>query len=401
MFKRLINRLLRPRHYWRTVSFDELSEIYTTQLLRSLALSLVGIFVPVYLYKLGYTIADIAAMFVVWFMARFLWSYLSAKIIGSLGPKHGMAVAVAMQIAYLSLILSLDTIGWPLWLIGIIGSFSYGLYLMAFEVDFSKIKHNEHGGKELGYLQMFERLGAVVGPLIGGLVASYFDPRYTIALAMLVLCGSLIPLFLTDEPTRKNQIIIIKGFPYRRHIRDFTVSSAFTIENVITITIWPLFLGAFVLVTNTYAAIGLLASVSTIAALLAAYIIGKLIDEDKGKLLLNTGAIANAVLHLFRPFVTTIGQALAINMVNEPLTTMYRMPFLKGKYDASDQVPGYRIVYYMLTDWHTSFANVILWSTIFLVASFGSEKVSLQIAFAIGAIMSIVITRQKFSALKG
>jgi MFS family permease len=271
---------------------------------------------------------------------------------------------------------------------------------MAFEVDFSKIKHTEHGGKEIGYLQIFERAGAVLGPLIGGLVATYFDPRYTIALAIFTLCGSLMPLFITDEPTRKNQVLYIKGFPYRRHRLDFAVSSAFAVENAISITIWPLFLGAFVIVSNTYAALGVLASVSTIVALTAIYVIGKLIDENRGKLLLNTGAYLNAVLHLCRSFITTIGQAFAVNVINEILTPMYRMPFLKGKYDASDNVPGYRIVYYMLTEISISLVNIPFWLSLYLISSVYDEKLTLQIAFVVGAIMSIVITRQKYEALR-
>jgi MFS family permease len=401
MLKKIYYRYLKKRHYWRVVGFDELSEIYATQLLRSLAISLVGIFVPVYLYKLGYSISDISILFICWSISRlFVWAYTSAKIVARFGPKHSMAIAVAIQIAYLSLILSIQSMNWPLWLIGIVGSLAYGLYLMAFEVDFSKIKHTEHGGKEIGYLQIFERTGAVLGPLIGGLIAGFFDPRYTIMIAIFVLCGSLIPLFLTDEPTRKHQKLRYKDFPFKRHRRDFLVSSAFVVENNISVTVWPLFLGAFILIANTYQALGLLVATSTIASFLTAYIIGKLIDNNKGKLLLNTGAIANAVIHLFRPFVGNIGQAFAINLVNEPVTSMYKMPFLKGKYDASDNVPGYRIVYYMITEMCSAIFNIFFWLTIYIISTNFNDKIALQITFAIGAIMSIMLILQKYQALK-
>lgn len=395
-----LKTILRRKHFWRTVGFDELSEIYATQLLRSLAISLVGIFVPLYLYKLGYSITAIAGMFLVWFIVRIPFSYISARAIARFGPKHTMAIAVSVQIAYLALILSIESMNWPLWMIGIVGSLSYGMYLMAFEVDFSKIKHSEHGGKEVGYLQIFERLGAVLGPIVGGVVATVFDPRYTVALAIFVLCCSLVPLFMSDEPIRKNQKLIIKGFPYKQNRRNFIVTAAFTLENVVSVTIWPLFLGAFVIITNTYAAIGVLASVSTIAALITAYMIGKLIDKNKGRMLLNIGAYANAVVHVLRIFVTSIGQAFAINIANEPLTTMYRMPLLKGIYDASDSVPGYRIVYYMLTDMHSAIGNILFWLFIYIASLQLDNKLTLQLVFIIGAIMSLVITRQKFAALR-
>lgn len=68
MIQKIINTLLEPRHFWRTVGFDELSEIYTSQMLRSLAASLVGIFVPIYLYKIGYSLVAICFMFLIWFL---------------------------------------------------------------------------------------------------------------------------------------------------------------------------------------------------------------------------------------------------------------------------------------------------------------------------------------------
>ncbi|MFO0882140.1 MAG: hypothetical protein U0491_01705 [Candidatus Saccharimonadales bacterium] len=395
-----VKQIIKRRHFWRTVGFDELSELYATQLLRSLSISLVGLFVPIYLYKSGFSIAAICGMFFVWTLIRPLWSWLGAKLIGWYGPKHTMAIAVFVQIAYLTLILTINELHWPLWLVGVVGSFCYGVYLMAFEVDFSKIKHSEHGGKELGYMQMFERLGAVLGPVVGGLIATFIDPRFTIAIAIFVLCASLVPIFLSAEPVRQHQVVIVKGFPWRRHRRDIFVSSAFALENVVSITVWPLFLGVFVITANTYAALGLLTAISTAVAFLAIFAIGKLIDDNHGKLLLNIGAYANAVLHIARIFVVTPIQALFVNLINEPLTAMYRMPFLKGRYDAADSVPGYRITYFMLIDMFLTVGNVIFWGTMMVIATTISDKTALQFAFVMGAFLSILITKQKFAALR-
>lgn len=400
MVQKAIKKIIERRHFWRTVGFDELSEIYTSQMLRSLAASLVGIFVPIYLYKIGYSLTAICFMFLVWFLIRPLWAYISARIIAAWGPKHAIAVSVILQIIYLTLILTLESRGWPLWLIGIVGSFCYGLYMMAFQVDFSKIKHTEHGGKELSYLQMFERIGAVLGPLIGGILATMFDPRYTVAFAILVLFASLVPIFMSKEPTRTNQHIDISGFPWRRHRRDFYVSTAFVLENVVSITIWPLFLGIYVLVANTYAVLGVLTAVSTAIALVTIFAIGKLIDKNHGKRLLNTGAYFNAILHLTRPFVATPLAAFGVSIMNEPATAMYRMPFMKGKFDASDSVPGYRIVYFMLSEIVSGMGNVIFWGLLILAINLGTEKLALQLAFILGALLSIAITRQRFAALQ-
>jgi hypothetical protein len=172
------------------------------------------------------------------------------------------------------------------------------------------------------------------------------------------------------------------------------------LENAITVTIWPLYLGVFVLVTNTYAVLGILAAVSTALALVAIMAIGKLIDKQRGKQLLDIGAYLNAVLHLFRPFVVNPLQALGVSILNEPITAMYRMPFLKGRFDASDSVPGYRIIYFMISEYANSFASTLFWGVLALALYFGPEQLALQATFVLAAILSICITRQRFSALQ-
>ena len=54
MFRKLISFVFRRRHYWRSVSFDEIAELYTSRLITMFAINIVNLFAAVYLYKLGY-----------------------------------------------------------------------------------------------------------------------------------------------------------------------------------------------------------------------------------------------------------------------------------------------------------------------------------------------------------
>lgn len=400
MIQKIINRILRPHHYWRTVSFDDLSELYVTQFLRSLSLNLIGIFVPVYLYKLGYAISAIIFFYLVWFLVRPFSVYPMTRLIGFLGPKHVMVMSVVMQIVYLSLVITIESMVWPLWLLSIFGSLSYGLYRMAFDIDFSKVKHRDHGGKEIGYMQIFERLGGIAGPIIGGLLAGYLDPRYTFAMAIVVLIGSLVPLLATAEPIKQRKYVMIKGFPLKRYRRNILASGAYQIQELTTATIWPLFLGAFILVTNTYQILGLLTAIGTILAMVSAYTIGKLVDNNKSKILFNTGAHINTAILLTQVFIATPLGAFIINIFRETLAAMYRIPFMKGRFDDADSAVGYRIVYFMYIEYVIAIFNIILWSLLYIISIQLSGKIALQTSFVIAAIMSLIMTKQRFTALR-
>jgi hypothetical protein len=400
MLQKIIRRILLGRHYWRHVGFDELSEIYASMFLRSFALSLIAIFVPVYLYKIGYSVQSILLMYVVWFASRMFFSALVTRVINSIGPKHCIAFGTVLHIAYLSMLMTIQDLHWPLLLTAVLGSLANSAFVLAFEVDFSKVKHTEHGGKELGYVQTFERIGAVLGPLAGGIIANFTDPRYTITLAIIMLCGSLIPIFMSSEPTHTHKKMYIAGFPFKRHLRDFISASALGVENTISLIIWPLFISIYFFTTNTFAKLGLVTSLGTAVALLAIYSIGRLVDDQRGRLLLNVGAISNAIVHIFRPFVTGLGQIIGLSIINEPVTAAYRIPYLKGRFDAADQVVGYRAVYFMINDIFNNFANTIIWSVLFILSLTVSELHALQFSFIIAVFASLLIMTQKFSSLR-
>src|SRR5690606_4521088 len=132
-------------------------------------------------------------------------------------------------IVFLGLLASFQSLDWPLWLLATFYTMANGLFWVAYHTDFSKVKDSTHGGKELGWLYIFERVGGALGPVVGGLLAAIFVSEATIIFAIIVFAASLVPLFLTNEPVRLHQHITYAGFPYRRHLMDFVSFSSFDI----------------------------------------------------------------------------------------------------------------------------------------------------------------------------
>ena len=399
MLRSFIRRFFEPRHYWRSVGFDELSELYVSQLLRSLGVSLIGIFAPIYLYKLGYSIQDIALFNVFWFLLRPIFDIANAFLIGKIGPKHSMLLAALLHVGYLGLLISLPDLKWPLMLVAVIGSEAYGLYLLSIQVDFSKVKHAKHGGEELGYLTIVDKIGGILGPLVGGLIASFYDPRYTIALSMLVLIASIFPLFISNEPVRVNQDVTFRKLKIKEHIRDYISVIPFTLENSVSLIIWPLYAAIFLLGSNVFAKLGGIITVSTISMIFLSRAIGRVIDKSRGRDLLRLGTVVNAFLHLVRPFVTNITGVLAVGVINEPITASYRMPYMKGYFDASDSQPGYRIAYLSSVCATDSATRLLLWLALWILLGVFSAKSVLVGTFYAASIFSLGIMSERYRAL--
>lgn len=93
MIKKIIKKLLERRHFWRDASFDELSELYVSMTVRSVAISSVGIFVPIYMFRLGYTLQDLFMLYGWYATTMAVVSIGSAWLVARIGPKHSMLMS--------------------------------------------------------------------------------------------------------------------------------------------------------------------------------------------------------------------------------------------------------------------------------------------------------------------
>ncbi len=400
MLNKIIHKIAYHRHPWRKFKFDELAEIYTSMSLRSFGFGIIGIFVPIFLFKSNVSLRGIFFFYSAFFLLRIPVSYVAAFVVGRIGPKHTIAISTVLIIMFLLLLLTYETLGWPLLFMSFFFTLSNGLFFVAYNTDFSKIKDSKNGGKELGWLYIFERAGTTLGPIVGGLLASFVSPELTIALAMLILASSLIPLFLTNEPTRIHQKVTFKGFKWQSHKRDFISLSAYNLENVASQVMWPLLVGVLIFTEDTYAKVGAIIAIGTGISMFSAYMFGKFIDNRKGLALLNYGTVMNAITHVIRSTVTAAGGAIAISVLNEPITLSYRMPLVKGFYDAADSEDGYRIVYLVVAEMLTGITKAIF-SLSLLAASYIFDPVNvLRYSFIFVGILSLGILLQRFPALK-
>lgn len=398
MLNKILHNLTINRHRIRYLTFDELSEIYTSMMLRSLAINLAGIFIPLYLYQHGYAIWQILLFYAFFYGTSGLCMVPVAYLIARIGPKRTIFISYFLQIFGLIALINTDSL--PLIVISVLLGMSQCTFFLALHIDFSKVKHGRSAGNEVGWLYIAERIGAISGPLAGGLIAYLTAPQYTFVVAVVVLVLAAIPLMLSKEPTKTRQKLKFSKMKLRSIKHDIISYTAFTTEGVVSMIVWPLFVGVIILRENPYVQLGSIISVSIIVSILLTRMIGKLVDNRKGRALLRYNAIFNAGLHTFRPFVTSYAGALAVSMGNEAVTPGYRMPYLKGFYQAADDHPGYRIVYITVMEIIATFSRFVFFILATGVAYFWlHDRTLFSLLFLAGALCSLVIIKERYPAL--
>ena len=401
MIKEIIQRLLRRRHFWRTTGFDELSEIYASMMVRSLSVNLAGIFVPVYMYRLGYSLVAILWIFAWYFIFRaFLFDILAGVMTARFGPKHTIIASYFMLILSTGLFLFQPHLHCPIWILGAVWGGSVSLFTIPYYIDFSKIKHKAHGGKELGYVNIMDRTAALLGPLIGGAVATIFGGQYIFLVASVLLLLGIIPLLKTKEPIPTHHKLDFGLIHLRQMKRDLISFMFYGIELTLGGWIWTLYLAMFVLTGQVYAKFGILASMSVVASITAAFVIGRLVDKARGRQLLRFSTIANAGLHAYRIFVTTYPMAFLVNILNEGVSIGYRLPYYKGMCDAADEDDGRRVAYFVTMEIIGSMTKATIWLILIILTFMFSDHTVLAVGFFTAGLASLLIMTEKFKALK-
>ncbi len=401
MIQTVIHLLLKRRHFWRYASFDEVAELYASRIMRILAQQMIGLFIMLYLYQQGYSLIFIAAFIAINFTYRAMMAYPSARFIAKFGPKHGMLVANLLYIpALVAFTLVPDYGVSAIVAFGAFQSLSMVMYDVAYLVDFSKVKHADHAGKEIGFMQILERLAASLAPFIGGFVAYLIAPEATMWLSAVFFAIAAIPLFRTREPVRQNQLLTYKKFPWRLTRRTIVAQTAVGFDNAASLGVWILFVAIVVFAgsaNDIYLKIGILTSITVATSFITAYWCGRIIDWRHGGDLLKVATLANAMTHLFRIFVTTPVGVAAANISNEVATTGYSMAFIRGVFDTADRAKGYRIAYLTLIAIAGNIGDIIASLVLLgLLLLLQGQVVALQLFYVVTAMYMLMVFTARF-----
>jgi MFS family permease len=400
MIQQFYYRLLAHRHFWRYASFSEVSELYASRTLRMLAVNMSAVFMSVFLYQNNYSIVFISGYWAVYYFIKLFMAFPSAHYAARFGAKHGIMLS---NLLYIPSMIAFSFV--PEWGIvaiiftGLLQGLSATMYSICYTIDFSKVKSISHAGKEIAYMNIVEKIATGLSPVIGGLLAYYAGPEVTMYVAAGLFAVAAVPLMQTPEPMKTHHPLLRRGFPWHLTYRSMIADVGTGFDMVASGTVWSLLIAVAIIGVRqnnkVYAILGLLASVVVLAALAASYTYGKIIDRRKGGELLKAAVIVDALVHLTRPFVHSLGAAGTINVANEVATTGYAMAFTRGMFDTAD-MSGYRMTYlaYMqiVMDIGALFASIVL---MIFAQTFG-EIQGMRLFFFVAAAVVLVIGTPKF-----
>ena len=407
MLKKILKPFLKIRNYWQYISFDEMAVLYVSKNMRVFATKLTSTFSLIYIYKFTHSIWIIPICILIYYIAKFVGSIVALFYISKNGPKHGMLLANILFIPALVLMASMGIFGREMGLIvalisAVFKGISTSVENISYNVDFSKAKTAKKVGKQLGISYILEHISSSITPAVGGFLAIFFGVEKLFVVSSVILVLTTIPLLTTKERVKPVRKISFRGFPWQnyKHLLVICYSCGMAWNSLY---IWSFFAPVFLLKgINAYGSAGVLSSISSIAALVSAFVYGKVIDKNKERGLLKIGAVFMGLVFSLRIFISSNPLLLGIlEIIAAMAMNGFNMANFKGLYGEADE-SGMRMQYLFLYEIGMNTVSVIAIS-LFVILFFAlqgvdpSGELSMRIMILISSlsILSMVFTNYR------
>ena len=273
---------------------DKMSKIYLYHAISTFARSLIGIFVPVYLFSLGFPVITILAYSMGQSIIFLLTIPATIKIIKKIGFKYTLLLTTPVYILH---ILTLNYISDSIiyfhlsWFT--FGLFT-GLFWPAYHSEIALSGSRTHRSSQMGTLQILATLFGTLSPIVGGYFLEFTNFIYLMLFTTIILILGTIPLLTSKDINLQNY-----SFSYSKYLQLFkskkhkNSKKAFAYNGIyssLVLYIWPIIL--FLLLTENFFKYGtLLTAVSLLSTFIILYVKAFFDKGDKNKILKQTNVL--------------------------------------------------------------------------------------------------------------
>jgi MFS family permease len=320
-----------PSHY-HFFKNKELNHFYLAIALMALGQVLITLFVPIYLFKLGYAISSILFFYFLISLSFVIFSYAGAKVVSKIGIKHSILWSTPFLIAYFLGLKFLPNYPWLFFILPFLNSFRMILYNYGYHLNYVTHSDKKKRGREISFIGSMVLVMYIIAPLIGGILAGKgFGLLYLVGSGVLLI-GTL-PLFLTKDNREKFKFTekeIFKRIFSKKRRGELISYAGYSVEFVIGLVLWPIFL---IMILLTVEKTGLIVTLSMLGSIIAFYFIGKITDKfDKIKLI-KFGTVIYALGWFFRIFAKSQLKILIIDSYKNFTQIIVQVPWAAQSVD--------------------------------------------------------------------
>ena len=252
--------------------------------LNGFAISFVAIFIPIYLFKLGYSFQMVMIWLMIHHLSLLLFAFVTVKVSNKIGLVHSLHVRSALLLTYFSLLLfGLKDIPILFYIIPIISGVESAFYWIPLNILFVRNTKEENMGSSMSKFFVIPKALSMAGPLVGAFIVIHYGFNILFAFAMFLLFFTFLPI-LSLKSEKTDFIFSKEKFKeiWQKNKQYFVPE---IIDNLAedAMVLWTIFI--FLQLASTLE-VGIIATITAVTSLLFTLTLGKLTDQwDKHKLI--------------------------------------------------------------------------------------------------------------------
>ena len=367
----------------------EIKELVAAVGLNNLAASMIMLFEPVFLYQLGFTLSGIMLYYAVLYSVYFFILPLAGKIASRFGFEHSILYSNPIFIIYLAVLFLASFNHQLVWLAAVIFAINKTFYWPAFHANFARYSSVDSRGRELSSLNAISLILTVLGPLAGGIILKFSGFGALFLICSIIILISSWPLVRTREKFVPTDFSYSDSFDRLRHrkFRPAVISFLGFAEELLTLTVWPLFM--FIIFKNSYLSFGAISAISVGLAILISYYIGYLVDKKNDRHLKNPLVIIYAFSWLWRAVSQTPLLVALGDVYNKTAKTGLYLPYFSLIYRQANRRGNLK--YSLIMEMSLALAKaVIAWVLFFVFILWPSFSLAFVFAGALSLLYLIL-----------
>jgi len=313
----------------------QVKELFVSSIIVNFALAMVQFFEPIYLYQIGYPLIKIAIFYLIVYILYFFLIPFGAKFANKYGYENGMFLGTVFYVVFYVCLFLIPQFPILFYIAAIIYTFQKIFYWTAFHADFAHNSEDTEEAREISSVTVSNAVMFIVGPILGGLIITYFGFSVLFLVVSILFLVSNIPMLLTKEKFDYRTYEYKKVFDIfkKGKLKNFLACMGYG-EELIVLVLWPIFMSTIII---SYSKLGSLVSVATALTLLATLYIGRICDLKEKIKVLRFGSIIYSIIWFLRIFVRSITPIFLIDtaskisksIVSVPITAIF---YEKAKY---------------------------------------------------------------------
>ena len=324
-----------------TIFTSQLKQLYWFFGFAAFATSMVGLFIPMYLYiEIGYSLTVTILFFIVENIFFAIATPFAASFLLKHGAKHTILVAIPFKCITIMLLYMLAQNPLLLFFVAIMSGCYQGFLWLGIHLLFKHVTQKKRRGAALGARMSIGSIAATAGPIVGGLCIEFFG-FYALFLLFITLTAiSSACLFLNGDYTPK--------YRYNpRHIfRKVNGRYAlfFISQGMIQMGhgfIWP-FIMFFIL--QSYLSLGVAGALFTAISAIIIYLSGKRSDKTNKRTMIRRLLPFELFSWIFRGLAHSAGQVYAALSIGGVTTGLLAPPIGALEYDNASSHPMYYFI---------------------------------------------------------